>query len=75
VFLKLNQRLNILKTKYHNSQLVAASHWGTIALGQAFSEFSGFSCQFSFHQLLHSLTHSWGWALLEKLPIAQPLKK
>jgi hypothetical protein len=26
VFLKLNQRLNILKTKYHNSQLVAASH-------------------------------------------------
>jgi hypothetical protein len=23
----------------------------------------------------HSLTHSWSWALLEKLPIAQPLKK
>jgi hypothetical protein len=24
VFLKLNQRLNILKTKYHNSQFVAS---------------------------------------------------
>jgi hypothetical protein len=25
--------------------------------------------------LTHSLIHSWNWALLEKLPIAQPLKK
>jgi hypothetical protein len=23
----------------------------------------------------YSLTHSWSWVLLEKLPIAQPLKK
>jgi hypothetical protein len=25
--------------------------------------------------LTHSLTHSWSWALLEKLPLVQPLKK
>jgi hypothetical protein len=34
-----------------------------VALGQVFSEYFGFPCQFSFHQLLHNHHHlsSGGW--------------
>jgi hypothetical protein len=28
-----------------------------VALGQVFSEYFGFPCQFSFHQLLHNHPH------------------
>jgi hypothetical protein len=31
-----------------------------VALGQVFSEYYGFSCQFSFHRLLHTLRLSSG---------------
>jgi hypothetical protein len=31
-------------------------------------------CGRNIHRSWYSLTHSWSWALLEKLPIVQPLK-
>jgi hypothetical protein len=34
----------------------------------------GFSATSAPSDLLYSLTHSWSWALIEKLPIVQPLK-
>jgi hypothetical protein len=33
-----------------------------VALGQVFSEYFGFPCQFSFHQLLHNHPHLSSWA-------------
>jgi hypothetical protein len=35
-----------------------------VALGQVFSEFFGFPCQFSFHQLLHNHRSSWAGTIL-----------
>jgi hypothetical protein len=32
-----------------------------VALGQVFSEYFGFPCQFAFHRLLHNHLFTWGW--------------
>jgi hypothetical protein len=50
---KITNLLTISNTRHGHVGFVVDK----VALGQVFSEYFGFSCQFSFHQLLHNHHH------------------